>query len=75
ALADAFRRFGKDLSRLDDSAFSWYGAAVELAQDTVIKNGYVLEERRRNDLRPGHPAIGEGQLPMFESHNDERERP
>ncbi|NBS04303.1 MAG: hypothetical protein EBS64_03610 [Verrucomicrobia bacterium] len=74
-LADAFRRFGKDLSRLDDSAFSWYGAAVELAQDTVIKNGYVLEERRRNDLRPGHPAIGEGQLPMFESHNDERERP
>jgi len=75
ALADAFRRFGKDLSRLDDSAFSWYGAAVELAQDTVIKNGYILEERRRNDLRPGHPAIGEGQLPMFESHNDERERP
>ncbi len=47
ALADAFRRYGKDLSALDDISFSWFQSAAALSGDDERRRQAETEARRR----------------------------
>ena len=74
ALADAFGRFGRDLSKLDENTFSWYQAAVEMSADPALRRACAEEEKRRRQLALNRSTQPEG-LPPILSAQEGRERP
>lgn len=73
ALADAFRRFGRDLTSLDEVTFSWYQAATAMSADVSLQRRAHEEEARRKAVCAAPPPL-EGLLPRLES-DEERPRP
>jgi len=73
ALADAFRRFGQDLTSLDEVTFSWYQAATVMSKDSSLHRRAQEEEARRKAGRSTPPPLA-GLLPRLES-DEERPKP
>jgi tetratricopeptide (TPR) repeat protein len=69
ALRDAFRRFGEDLTSLDDVTFSWYQAATTMSADGALRQRAAREEARRKTENSAPTAV-EGLLPRLESDLD-----
>jgi hypothetical protein len=71
ALTDAFTRFGKDLTALDDVSFSWYRTAVTMRDDPERRLQADNEEHRRKQVATNVPRpMRDGELPLLESNSD-----
>ncbi|MFM9000149.1 MAG: Hsp70 family protein [Opitutia bacterium] len=65
ALADAFRRFGRDLSALDDVSFAWFRSAATLSGDDRRLSQAKAEARRRATAGAVDAEIMTGTLPRL----------
>lgn len=71
ALTDAFTRFGKDLTALDDVSFSWYRTAVTMRDDPERRLQADNEEHRRKQAAANVPRhMRDGELPRLEWDTD-----
>lgn len=71
ALTDAFTRFGKDLTALDEVSFSWYKTAVTMRDDPERRFQADNEEHRRRQIATNVPRhMRDGELPRLEWDTD-----
>ena len=70
ALAAAFARFGQDLASLDETAFSWYQAAVAMTEDDSLRRTAQAEESRRRTGASAPAHDHDAHLPRLETDHE-----
>ncbi len=65
ALADAFRRYGRDLSALDETSFAWFRSAAAMSGDDERERQAEAEVRRRSKAGRTADEAAAGSLPRL----------